>query len=126
MILRSCFFIISGVIRLVNLQQLSLPIPHSLNVSVTDGVYTSFTRVRIDLQPANKHNPTFARHQYEASVAENRPAGARVATVKATDHDLGIYGQLAYSIQSPLLADMFFINKNSGKQETPLRYKNIF
>lgn len=52
-----------------------------LNVSVSDGVYTSFTRVKINIQPANLHNPVFAQSVFDATVDENQLPGRLVFTV---------------------------------------------
>lgn len=52
-----------------------------LNVSVSDGVYTSFTRVKINIQPANLHNPVFAQTVFDATVDENQLPGRLVFTV---------------------------------------------
>lgn len=86
-----------------------------LNISVTDGVYTSFTRVKIELLPANRHNPTFSKHQIEVKVTENAPPGTTVTKVRAQDLDLGIYADIVYSIPSDRLSEFFDIDRLSGK-----------
>lgn len=83
-------------------------------MSVTDGVYTSFTRVHIEMHPSNHHDPVFSRPLYEATVVENRAPGARVTILKATDADHGAYGHVSYAITSPLFSEIFSIHKNSG------------
>ena len=55
-----------------------------LNVSVSDGVYTSFTRVKINIQPANLHNPVFAQSVFDATVDENQLPGRLVYTVRGS------------------------------------------
>lgn len=57
-----------------------------LNVSVSDGVYTSFTRVKINIQPANLHNPVFAQTVFDATVDENQLPGRLVFTVSAREN----------------------------------------
>lgn len=57
-----------------------------LNVSVSDGVYTSFTRVKINIQPANLHNPVFAQTVFDATVDENQLPGRLVFTVSSVEH----------------------------------------
>ncbi|XP_052121154.1 fat-like cadherin-related tumor suppressor homolog isoform X3 [Frankliniella occidentalis] len=111
----------TGIIRLINLHQLPFHTAHSLNVSVTDGVYTSFTRVHIEMQPSNHHDPVFSRHLYEATVVENRAPGTRVTILKATDADHGAYGHVSYSISSPLFSEIFSIHKNSGEVTTRVK-----
>lgn len=72
---------VSGIITLVNMQNFAEKHVTILNVSVTDGVYTSFTRVKISILPANLHNPTFEHLFYDVKVNENQLAGRLVTTV---------------------------------------------
>jgi protocadherin Fat 1/2/3 len=106
--------LLTGIITLINLHKLSEVRAHTLNVSVSDGVYTSFARVRVEMIPANRHNPIFEKHQYEAYVEENRPAGAFVSKVFAKDKDSGAYGSVLYSIPSNILLEKFAINNITG------------
>lgn len=86
-----------------------------LNVSVTDGVYTSFTRVKIEILPANRHNPKFPNPQMEVTVLENQLPGRLVTSVVAIDEDFGDYGTVIYSIPSDLMKETFDINKLTGE-----------
>ncbi|XP_058123843.1 fat-like cadherin-related tumor suppressor homolog [Anopheles ziemanni] len=106
---------VTGIITLVNMQNFAEKHVSILNVSATDGVYTSFTRVKITILPANLHNPTFELLNYEAKVDENQLAGRLVTTVKATDKDFGEYGRLAYSIISDDMQEYFSIDKEKGE-----------
>ncbi|XP_040169862.1 fat-like cadherin-related tumor suppressor homolog isoform X4 [Anopheles arabiensis] len=106
---------VSGIITLVNMQNFAEKHVSILNVSVTDGVYTSFTRVKITILPANLHNPVFEHMFYDAKVDENQLAGRLVTTVKATDKDFGEYGRLAYSIISDDMQEYFSIDKEKGE-----------
>nr|CAD7199208.1 unnamed protein product [Timema douglasi] len=105
----------TGVITLRNIQNLVDPREHTLNVSVTDGVYTSFARVKIELLPANRHNPRFPQIQVEAKVMENLPHGTFVTKVTATDEDFGINGEITYSITSDMMRETFRIDKKTGE-----------
>jgi protocadherin Fat 1/2/3 len=89
-----------------------------LNVSVTDGVYTSFTRVKIEILPANRNNPVFPQLQIDVKVVENQPHGTLVTQVTASDKDFGIYGDVTYSIPSELLREIFEIDKKTGNFAT--------
>lgn len=91
-----------------------------LNVSVTDGVYTSFTRVKINILPENLHSPTFSQ-TYDVQVSENQLAGRLVATVKATDKDFGEYGKITYAIFSDEMQEYFSIDKEKGEIVTKIR-----
>ena len=106
--------IVIGVITLNNLQRLTDSTFHLLNVSVSDGVFTSFARVRIEILSTNLHSPQFEKPLYEARVSENQPAGLKVVQVLAIDKDTGIYGQVSYSIISELMLEKFHINNVTG------------
>lgn len=71
----------SGVVTLVNMQNFADKHQTVLNVSVTDGVYTSFARVKVNIVPANLHAPHFEQLVFEVKVAENQLAGRLVMTV---------------------------------------------
>lgn len=106
----------TGVVTLNNLQKLADFGFHWLNVSVTDGVYTSYAKVRVEIVSTNAHSPTFERTLYEARVAENQPSGAAVTRVHAVDVDQGMYGQLSYALVSQLMREKFRIDNATGKQ----------
>lgn len=72
---------VTGIITLVNMQNFAEKHLTILNVSVTDGVYTSFTRVKINILPANLHNPKFSHLMYDVKVNENQLSGRLVLTV---------------------------------------------
>lgn len=71
----------TGIITLQNMQNLHENHVSLLNVSVTDGVYSSFARVKIILLPENVHTPVFTKPIYEAQLKENEMPGLYVTTV---------------------------------------------
>ena len=105
---------LTGILSLINMQNFADEKMSVLNVSVSDGVYTSFARVKIDILPANRHAPKFPNPIVEASVLENQLAGKLVASVLATDDDFGDYGMINYFITSDYLGEFFEIDKNNG------------
>ena len=105
----------TGIISLINMQNFGEQKLRILNVSVTDGVYTSFTRVKIEILPANRHNPKFPNPQVEVTVMENQLPGRLVTNVLATDEDFGDYGTIVYSIPSTLIRETFEISKLTGE-----------
>jgi protocadherin Fat 1/2/3 len=113
-------FLVAGIISLINMQNFAERSATVLNVSVTDGVYTSFTRVKIEILPANRNNPVFPQLQIDVKVVENQPHGTLVTQVAATDKDFGIYGDIMYSIPSDLLREIFEIDKRTGNLATQL------
>lgn len=72
---------ITGILTLMNMRNFADKHLTVLNISVTDGVYTSFTRVEINILPANLHNPTFPHMVYDVKINENQLAGRLVLTV---------------------------------------------
>lgn len=105
----------TGIISLINMQNFGEQKMTLLNVSVSDGVYTSFARVKIEILPANRHNPKFPNPQIEVTVLENQLPGRLVTNVIADDEDFGEYGTVTYSIPSQLMKETFDINKLTGE-----------
>ncbi|XP_022240676.1 fat-like cadherin-related tumor suppressor homolog isoform X3 [Limulus polyphemus] len=105
----------TGVVSLFNAHQLLKQSTYNLNISVTDGVYSSYTRALIDIVSANKHTPVFSRTKYEVALQENLPPGTKAATVSATDKDRGSYGIVRYYIHSEECMKLFSINHSSGE-----------
>lgn len=111
----------SGIITLMNMQNFGETHIAVLNVSVTDGVYTSYTRVKISILPANLHNPYFEQLVYEVKVNENQLAGRLVASVKAKDNDFGKYGKVTYTIVSDEMREIFDIDGETGDVITKIK-----
>lgn len=110
----------SGIITLMNMQNFG---EHAeqfvlLNVSATDGLYTSYTRVKISILPANLHNPYFEQLVYEVKVNENQLAGRLVTTTRAKDDDFGKYGRVTYKIVSDEMRDIFDVDAETGEITT--------
>ena len=102
----------SGIITLVNSHNFDSVPGYILNVSVTDGVYITTTKVSISLESGNSHNPTFAKSVFEVRFKENLPAGTLVTTVRAEDQD---GDELQYGIQSDHLRQLFRLDPASGQ-----------
>ncbi|XP_068122905.1 protocadherin Fat 3 isoform X5 [Hyperolius riggenbachi] len=100
----------SGVITLSNHRKQRMEPMHSLNISVSDGLFTSTAQVHIKILGANLFSPIFAQNVYVTEVRENAPIGTKVIYVKATDGDSGIYGHVTYTIINDLAKNHFFID----------------
>lgn len=61
---------------------------------------SSVTQVNVSLLDVNDNSPIFYPVQYFAPIQENEPAGSYVATVSASDPDLGVNGTVKYSISA--------------------------
>ncbi|KAG7517586.1 protocadherin gamma-A2-like [Solea senegalensis] len=71
----------------------------------------------ITVLDANDNAPVFTQSTYKATVTENSPKGTVVATVTATDADLGTNSKITYSIANTLKNDIvvFEVNDENGK-----------
>ncbi|KAL8207010.1 UNVERIFIED_CONTAM: Protocadherin Fat 4 [Gekko kuhli] len=61
---------------------------------------SSMAQVNVSLLDVNDNSPIFYPVQYFAHIQENEPAGSYVATVSASDPDLGVNGTVRYSISA--------------------------
>ncbi|XP_042896565.1 fat-like cadherin-related tumor suppressor homolog isoform X3 [Parasteatoda tepidariorum] len=105
---------ITGIITLSNLHQFNNQSMYLLNVSVTDGVYSGYAKVKVNILSENNNSPIFTRTVYEVAVKENLPPGAPITTVKAADTDRGEYGKITYSIESQVYNKIFMIDPETG------------
>jgi protocadherin Fat 1/2/3 len=102
----------NGIITLVNLHTFDQATSYLLNVSVSDGVYATNTKVRINLRSANRHSPEFARTVFEMKFKENLPEGSRIGQVMATDLDRDL---VKYSLLSQELGQLFRLDPYTGE-----------
>nr|XP_046244015.1 protocadherin Fat 3a isoform X3 [Scatophagus argus] len=100
----------TGIITLSShLKQRMEPV-YSLNVSVSDGVFTSTAQVHVKVLGANLHSPVFGQNMYEVELRENSAVGTKVVQVKATDADPGVFGYIIYSFVNNMGKDQFSID----------------
>ncbi|CAH1776950.1 unnamed protein product [Owenia fusiformis] len=106
----------TGLIRLSTLRTPDLMESlYTLNVSVTDSVFTNFARVTINVKPSNKHVPQFRQSVYKVAPKEDIPIGKLITKVTADDGDNGKYGEVTYAIKSDDAEDMFRIDALTGE-----------
>ncbi|KAG8522372.1 LOW QUALITY PROTEIN: Protocadherin Fat 3, partial [Galemys pyrenaicus] len=110
----------SGVLSLSGHRRQRTEPLSSLNVSVSDGLFTSTAQVHVRVFGANLHSPAFAQSTYVAEVRENAAAGTRVAHARAADGDPGLYGQVSYAILNDFARDRFVVD-GSGQVATTER-----
>uniref|UniRef100_A0A665T275 FAT atypical cadherin 3a n=1 Tax=Echeneis naucrates TaxID=173247 RepID=A0A665T275_ECHNA len=104
----------TGIITLSNNRKQRMETTYNLNVSVSDGVFTSTAQVHIKVLGANLYSPVFGQTTYEAEISENAAVGTKVTQVKAADADPGVYGHITYSFMNDVGKDQFSID-SSGK-----------
>ncbi|XP_045069650.1 protocadherin beta-16-like [Coregonus clupeaformis] len=78
---------------------------------------TGMVSIKVNVLDANDNAPVFSQAIYKASVFENCPKGTLVATVIATDADVGSNGQLEYYIDhlTQQNAMVFTLSPSSGE-----------
>jgi protocadherin Fat 1/2/3 len=101
-------------VTLGNLHRFGEQPNYLLNISVSDGVFTSFASLQVDLLSTNRHSPSFSRPLYDVEVMENLPAGALVIQLNATDLDRDDFGRITYAILSSYASEMFRIDDETG------------
>ena len=105
---------ISGLITVSEHRKPDFSPAYVLNVSVSDGVYTSFARVVIQVRNTNQHVPRFTKQNYYVEVSEMILLGMSVITVSAMDADRGNYGMLTYTLPSQHMSTYFSIDADTG------------
>ena len=72
------------------------------------------TDTTVQILNVNDNAPMFVGEPYSATIQENSPENTVALTVEATDADLGIHGEIRYSIIDGNLNDAFQIGSTNG------------
>ncbi|KAK6172202.1 hypothetical protein SNE40_015917 [Patella caerulea] len=72
------------------------------------------TTVMLQVTDVNNDAPTFVNGVFDAALREDVTVGQRVGTVRATDNDQGLNGQVQYMIRDGDPEELFTIGKTSG------------
>uniref|UniRef100_A0A3P8YCB2 FAT atypical cadherin 3a n=1 Tax=Esox lucius TaxID=8010 RepID=A0A3P8YCB2_ESOLU len=102
----------TGIITLSGHRKQRMEPAYSLNVSVSDGVFTSTAQVHVRILGANLYSPVFGLNVYEADVRENAAVGTKVIQVRATDSDPEMFGQITYLFVNDVGKDQFSVDAN--------------
>uniref|UniRef100_A0A3P9N6B8 Cadherin domain-containing protein n=1 Tax=Poecilia reticulata TaxID=8081 RepID=A0A3P9N6B8_POERE len=73
----------TGIIMLSSHLKQRMEPTYNLNVSVSDGVFTSTAQVHVKVFGANLHDPVFEQKMFEAELRENSAVGTNVIQVGA-------------------------------------------
>ncbi|XP_042636647.1 protocadherin gamma-A4-like [Orycteropus afer afer] len=92
---------------------------HHLVLTASDGgnpVRSGTARIHVKLIDTNDNAPVFTQPEYHVSVRENVPVGTRLLTVKATDPDEGVNGEVTYSFRKvrDKISQLFQLNSLTG------------
>nr|XP_023681982.1 protocadherin Fat 4-like isoform X2 [Paramormyrops kingsleyae] len=79
--------------------------------------FSTYAEVFIHVRDVNDNSPVFTKSVYMCEVFENLPASV-VCEVLAIDADLGVYGEVEYSIVIGNVDGDFTINTNTGIIQT--------
>lgn len=85
-----------------------------LNISVTDGVYSTTTSLLVAVKPANNYSPKFTRIFNNVAINELTPIDTSIAQLNAIDKDEGVFGELNYYIINENVKRYFNIDSYSG------------
>lgn len=75
----------TGIITLSGQRKQRMEPSYNLNVSVSDGVFTSTAQVHVKVWGANLFSPVFGQNMYEAELKENSAVGSKVIQVSVTE-----------------------------------------
>ena len=103
----------SGILTLVNLHNFNKITSYVLNVSASDGIFSCYARVAMNLISSNSHSPTFSDRIIKVKFAENQPEGVLVGRLEATDEDLK--ERITYAIQSEKFNQFFGLDELTGE-----------
>lgn len=91
---------------------------YSVMIIATDGglpPLNSSMDVTVIVKDVNDNPPLFSQQSYNAMVKENEPPGLSILTVLASDADVGLNGEVRYSIKGEAnIANLFTVDSKSG------------
>ena len=102
-----------------------------LVVEATDGLFSSFANVTINVLDQNDLEPVFLSSSYSAVINESLPVGSSVLQVRAVDGDLGSNAEIEYILDSSEGSVPFSVNSQTGEilvasaldfETLPIRY----
>lgn len=88
---------------------------YSLNVSVTDGIFASFTLLNVTVIDINDHRPEFSEPLYKVEISEAVAVGTDILHLKASDRDGD--GKLIFTLhaaRNPASLQIFKLDSISG------------
>ncbi|GAB1601583.1 protocadherin-11 X-linked-like [Argonauta hians] len=74
--------------------------------------------LNITVLDTNDNYPIFEKYIYNETILENIPISSTILTLRATDKDSGVNGQVKYRLSlktSPRIRDIFEVQEDSGK-----------
>ena len=102
-----------------------------LVVEATDGLFSSFVNVTINVLDLNDLEPVFVASSYSAVINESLPIGSSILQVRAVDGDSGTNAEIEYLLDSSEGSAPFNVNSQTGEivvasaldfETLPIRY----
>ena len=88
---------------------------YMLNISVTDGVRTTFTALQVSVIDVNEDRPKFPSSEFKVEVHENISLGSRIIKLNVTDSDKEKNSVFSlHTAQSPSSLQTFRIDPKEG------------
>lgn len=85
-----------------------------LIVGATDGLFTSFVNVTINVLDQNDLEPAFVLTSYMTVISESLPVGTSILQVRAEDGDTGSNAEVEYILDSGEDSVPFMVNSQTG------------
>lgn len=104
----------SGIVTISVVKKPRYFVDYIFNVSVTDGVFVSYSRVRVTALPFNNYAPFFSSGLYEVALSATARPGDVLTTLVAVDNDEGRFGELIYDIVDGDGDQLFDLDQNTG------------
>ncbi|XP_068611577.1 cadherin EGF LAG seven-pass G-type receptor 1 [Brachionichthys hirsutus] len=89
-----------------------------LTVTASDGTRYDTAQVFINVTDANTHRPVFQSANYQVTLSEEKPAGATVVVIGATDEDTGENARITYVMEDNV--PQFKIDPDTGAITTQI------
>ncbi|XP_069129376.1 protocadherin Fat 4-like [Argopecten irradians] len=87
---------------------------YDLTLNASDGINTSQSTVTIYITDVNDETPTFNSALYTFDLPEDMAPHTTIGRVDATDSDLGVNGEVSYTLLSQFGGDMFDLDPKQG------------
>ncbi|XP_067272650.1 cadherin EGF LAG seven-pass G-type receptor 2 [Pseudorasbora parva] len=107
----------SGIVSTVEILDRETKDTHVFKITAVDHGTprrTAMATLTVTVSDTNDHDPVFEQQDYKESVRENLEIGYEVLTVRATDGDAPVNGNILYHLHNNGTSDVFEIDSRSG------------
>ncbi|XP_007441203.1 protocadherin-16 [Python bivittatus] len=114
----------SGALRLIQALDCEKRTQHTLVIQASDGAggHFALASVAVEVKDVNDNLPYFPIEVLSTSLRENLPPGSLATTVRAVDPDVGVFGELRYTLLQAEDWGAFGINGSSGELHSRLPF----